>query len=52
MIILKILRFILPPFHPLKYKYISWWWSEQATDGGWKDCKIIKKNKNITGELQ
>ncbi len=25
MIILKILRFLLPPFHPLKYRYINWY---------------------------
>ena len=26
---LKILRIILPPFHPLKYKYINWWFGKQ-----------------------
>lgn len=37
---LKILRFILPPFHPLKYQYINWWFGKQANVGGWKDIKI------------
>lgn len=36
MIGLKILRFFLPPFHPLKYKYIKWWFGEQSNLGGWK----------------
>lgn len=30
---LKILTFILPYFHPLKYKYISWWFGTQANNG-------------------
>jgi len=34
---LRVLRIILPPFHPLKYKYINWWFGEQSRDGGWKD---------------
>lgn len=31
MIILKILRKILPPFHPLKYKFINWYYGKQGT---------------------
>lgn len=30
MIGLKILRFFLPPFHELKYKYIKWWFGKQS----------------------
>lgn len=33
MLILKILRFFLPPFHPLKYKYINWYYGRQ--NGGY-----------------
>jgi len=29
MIMLKILRFILPPFHPWKYKWINYWFGPQ-----------------------
>jgi hypothetical protein len=36
MIVLKILRFILPPFHPWKYKWIDFWFGKQGI-GGWKD---------------
>lgn len=35
MIGLKIIRFILPLFHPFKYKYINWYWGEQGNNGGW-----------------
>lgn len=34
---LKVLGLVLPPFHPLKYKYINWWFGEQSNSGGWKD---------------
>lgn len=30
MLILKILRFILPPFHPLKYKWINYYYGKQV----------------------
>lgn len=43
MIGLKILRWVLTPFHPLKYKYINWWFGEQAKDGAWKDRKVTRK---------
>jgi len=39
MIGLKILRYVLPPFHPLKYRYIKWWFGKQAINGAWKDAK-------------
>lgn len=35
MIILKLLRFILPPFHPLKYRWIEYWYGPQH--GGYFD---------------
>ncbi len=40
MIGLKIIRWLLPPFHPLKYKYINWWFGKQANKGGWKDVEV------------
>ena len=46
MLVLKLLRLILPPFHPLKYKYINWWYGQQAKDGGWKDKKVNSKIKS------
>lgn len=30
MIVLRILRFILPPFHPLKYRWIRYYYGEQT----------------------
>ena len=33
MIVLKILRLILPPFHPLKYKWIDYYFGKQT--GHW-----------------
>jgi hypothetical protein len=45
MIILKILRFLLPPFHPLKYKWIAYWYGEQSTAGGWKDLALKGKRR-------
>lgn len=36
-IALKTLKFILPPFHPLKYKYIALVYGIQSKNGGWKD---------------
>jgi hypothetical protein len=33
---LKIIRWILPPFHPLKYKYIDWWFGKQENKKAWK----------------
>lgn len=33
MIGLKLLRFFLPPFHPLKYRYINWYYGKQ--NGGY-----------------
>jgi hypothetical protein len=47
MIALKILRFFLPPFHPLKYRYLNWWYGTQSNSGGWKDnnSKEMKKTK-------
>lgn len=30
---LRILRLIYPPFHPVKYKYIDWWFGKQT--GHW-----------------
>ena len=30
MLLLKLLRLILPPFHPLKYRYINWYYGEQT----------------------
>lgn len=33
MLVLKLLRFFLPPFHPLKYKYINWYYGKQ--NGGY-----------------
>ena len=35
MLILKLLRFILPPFHPLKYKWIDFYFVKQDGDGAW-----------------
>lgn len=29
MIVLKLLRVLLPPFHPLKYKYINWYFGNE-----------------------
>lgn len=29
MLVLKIMRFFLPPFHPLKYKWINYWYGKQ-----------------------
>lgn len=37
MFILKILRFILPPFHPWKEKWIKYYFGPQSHDGAWKD---------------
>jgi hypothetical protein len=42
MIALKILRYILPPMHPLKYRWINYWFGKQANTGGWKDYQPIK----------
>lgn len=33
MLVLKLLRFFLPPFHPLKYKWINYWFGKQ--EGGY-----------------
>lgn len=30
MLVLKLLRLILPPFHPLKYRWINYWWGKQG----------------------
>lgn len=30
MIILKLLRLLLPPLHPLKYRWINYWFGEQS----------------------
>ena len=43
MIGLKILRFLLPPFHIWKYRYINWWFGTQANEGGWKDYQPPKE---------
>ncbi len=47
MILLKIIRVVLPPFHPLKYKYIEWYFGEQSNIGAWKDgiSEIKRLNK-------
>lgn len=29
MLVLKLLRIILPRFHPLKYKYINWYYGNK-----------------------
>lgn len=29
MLVLKLLRLVLPPFHPWKYKWIAWWYDPQ-----------------------
>lgn len=31
MIFLKILRFLLPEYHPLKYKWINYWYGKQKS---------------------
>lgn len=33
MIVLKILRFVLPEFHPLKYKWIEYYYGKQSKKG-------------------
>jgi len=35
MIVLRILRIILPPFHPIKYKWIEYWYGKQSNKS-WK----------------
>lgn len=47
MIGLKILRFILPPFHPFKYKYINWWFGKQFYSGAWHISEHIKFPKKL-----
>lgn len=41
---IRFLGLILPPFHPLKYKIINWWYGEQTNEGAWKS----KKSNKIT----
>ena len=36
MLVLKLMRIFLPPFHPWKYKWIAYWFGEQS-NGAWKD---------------
>jgi hypothetical protein len=43
MIVLKLMRFFLPPFHPLKYRWIEYWYGEQSKAGAWKDLAVKKK---------
>jgi hypothetical protein len=45
MIILRLLRLVLPPFHPIKYWWITYWFGEQSKNGVWTDTKINKKTK-------
>lgn len=40
---LSILRLVLPPFHPWKYRYINWAWGKQSNLGGWKDWQEPNK---------
>ena len=36
MIVLKVLRIFLPPFHPIKYKWIEYWYGRQTNKpNGW-----------------
>lgn len=36
MLVLKLLRLILPPFHPLKYRWINYWYGKQQ-GGYWNE---------------
>jgi len=46
MITLRILRFFLPLFHPLKYRWIRYWWGEQSSKA-WGDLNNKLKTKKI-----
>jgi hypothetical protein len=44
--VIKIFRIILPPFHPLKYKWIEYWYGEQS-ENVWNSChKFCFKSEN------
>lgn len=43
---LKLLRKLLPPFHPMKYKYINWYYGKQIDNGAWQ-MNILKKMLNL-----
>jgi hypothetical protein len=49
MIILKLIRLILPPFHPLKYKYINWYYGNQ-NGGYFMEEQKYKSSFNTTNE--
>lgn len=49
MLVLRILRLFLPPFHPLKYKYINWYYGKQ-NGGYWNQetkfgCTLVETDQ-------